>query len=271
MKHSKYRNSGLLFELLVRQVTAEALSNKPAHAANILKKYFSKGELAKEQKLYEIISISQTPSESKAEMILNTVCEANKKLKRTLLKKKRYDLIKEIKSHYNLDTFLQYRVPNYKTLASTYMLFEEGAEPQQIIDNKTTILEHITKKSIIKVDEVVEEYNKMDKDLRILTYRKLFENFNTKYSDLDSEQRLILKEYISTDPNTQEFKDFINKKLVEVKKQLKSLNHKVTDKTTQIKIDEVVLLLNEIPKDKSVKDETVTNLMQCYELIKSLK
>ena len=40
VKHSKYKNTGILFELLVRQITADTLDGKDSPARKILKNYF---------------------------------------------------------------------------------------------------------------------------------------------------------------------------------------------------------------------------------------
>ena len=51
IKHSKYKNTGLLFELLVRQITADTLNGGSSPSLNILKKSFANTELGKEYKL----------------------------------------------------------------------------------------------------------------------------------------------------------------------------------------------------------------------------
>ena len=90
IKHSKYKNTGILFELLVRQITSDTLSGKDSKATNILKKYFVKTELGREYKLYETLTKHKNLSEGKAEIIINTVIDTSKNLNRGALKRQKY-------------------------------------------------------------------------------------------------------------------------------------------------------------------------------------
>ena len=83
IKHSKFKNTGILFEVLVRKITADTLSGIDSAAINILKKHFVNTELGKEFKLYEAVFKSKNINDSKANVILNTVVESSKKLNRT--------------------------------------------------------------------------------------------------------------------------------------------------------------------------------------------
>jgi len=56
IKHSKFKNTGFIFELLVRQITSEIMSANKSVAEKILKEHFnSKKELSKELKLYQYL------------------------------------------------------------------------------------------------------------------------------------------------------------------------------------------------------------------------
>ena len=205
IKHSKYKNTGILFELLVRQITADTLSGKESSATNILKKYFTKTELGKEYKLYENFFKYTNISEAKANMVLNTLVESSKHLNRSILKRQKYNLIKEIKNHYNLEDFFKMKLPNYKAQASLFTLFEvynseNLSNPTQIIENKTSLLEYLTQSTIDKKEvknSILEEFKHQDKDIRVLTYRVLLEKFNDKYADLNENQKNTLKEFIN--------------------------------------------------------------------------
>ena len=105
IKHSKFKNTGILFELLVRQITTDTLSNKNSEALGILKKYFSKTELGREYKLYESLIKRTNLTEGKANLVIDTVLESAKQLNRSALKRQKYNLIKEIKNHYDLEQF----------------------------------------------------------------------------------------------------------------------------------------------------------------------
>ena len=256
IKHSKYKNTGILFELLVRQITADTLSGVDSKATNILKKYFVKTELGREYKLYETLSKHKNLSEGKAEIIINTVIESSKNLNRGALKRQKYNIIKEISSHYNLEDFFKTKLPNYKVYAALYTLVEiynseNLSNPDQIISNKIAILETLTAKPVSKQkveDDLLTEFQSYDKDLRILTYRVLLEKFNGKYASLNDNQKTVLKEFINSVDSTPKLKEFYNTKVGEIKEELNKLSAKVTDKAIKIKLNEVVNLLSPLTK-----------------------
>jgi hypothetical protein len=278
IKHSKYKNTGILFELLVRQITSDTLSGKDSKAATILKKYFVKTELGKEYKLYETLSKYKNLTEGKADIIINTVIESSKNLNRGALKRQKYNLIQEIQKHYNLDEFFKTKLPNYKIHASLYTLLEvynseNLSNPDQIINNKMTILEHLTSKNIVKQkveDNVLEEFKTYDKDLRILTYKVMLEKFNGKYDNLNNNQKIVLREFINSIDSTPKLKEFYNSKIEEIKSQLFKLTKKVENKATLIKLNEINNIILPLNKNSKVDTDNLVNLLQYYELLEEL-
>lgn len=282
IKHNKYKNTGLIFELLIRKLTSDIISNKDSHAVNIIKKYFTNTELSKEYKLYQSLMSSTNTiklNESKAESLVNSVLELSKKINKKSLKKDKYNLIKEIKTYYDLEDFFKTKVNNYKEYASIYILIEaqnstEFVDPSQIIKNKCTLLEYISNKNINKEqikDNVLEEYVSMDKGMRLLAYKILIEKFNKKYSLLYPEQKLILKEYINNISNSPKLKEFINSQLDNIKKEIKILFPTIDDPAVKIKINEILNLIKPLDKKDNVKDGDVLNILNHYELINELK
>jgi hypothetical protein len=279
IKHSKFKNTGILFELLVRQIASDTVSNKDSAAIGLVKKYFSKSELAKEYKLYQALITPKNLSEAKAETFINSTLEASLRLNKTALRKEKYNIIKEIRENYDLEEFFKAKINNYKQYAAAFNLIEahnslEFTEPQQIIDNKITLLEHITRKEINKEgvkDRVMEEYASMDKGSRILAYRMLLEKFNSKYATLSDRQKLTLKEFINNITNTTKLREFVNKNFSVITEEINALIPSITDKTTQIKLSEVVTLLKPLDKTQSVKDENIISLLQYYQLIEEIK
>jgi len=278
IKHSKYKNTGLLFELLVRQITADTLNGGESLSLNILKKSFANTELGKEYKLYESLFKSKNLSEGKAEITLNAILEATRKLNRSALRREKYNLINEIKKHYNINEFFKHQVPNYKGYAAFYKLIEiynsdKLSETDAIIDNKITILECLTELPVsqkkVKQD-LVEEFAKYDKDLRVLTYKVMLEKFNGKYANLNKGQKRVLKEFMNSIDNTPRLKEIYNNKINEVKKVLKLQAKKVKDDATKIKLLEVVKLLKEIDKGSRINNDDLINLLQYYELTEEL-
>ena len=279
IKHSKYKNTVILFELLVRQICSDTLSGNDSPAVNLVKKYFNKTELAKEHKIYQILINSKTLSEGKAESLLNSTLEVSTKLNRTLLRNEKYNLIKEIREKYNIEDFFKAKINNYKQYAAVNVLIEahnsnEFTEPSQIVENKITLLEHISRTDIDKnlvEDRLLKEFTELDKGMRLLIYKKLLEKFNSKYATLAEEQKEVLKEYINNISNTVKLREFINVKFSLVKKELKELIKKVDEPTTQIKLKEVINLIQPIEKTQNVKDENLVSLLQYYQLVNEIK
>jgi tyrosine-protein phosphatase YwqE len=277
VKHSKYKNTGILFELLVRQITSDTLSGVDSKAATILKKHFVKTELGKEYKLYETLLNNIKLSEGKADIIINTLLESAKYLNKSALRRQKYNLIKEIKANYDVDEFFKTKLPNYKTQAAFYTLLEmyDGVnqpEANQVISNKLILLEHLTSAPLTTVakDTLMEEFKSYDKDIRMLTYRALLEKFNSKYANLNEGQKSVLKEFINSVDNPSKLKDFYNTKVTEIKSDLTKLNKKVKDKTTQIKINEVSNILVTLDKNDKISNDDMTNLLHYYELLEEL-
>lgn len=279
IKHSKFKNTGILFELLVRQIASDTVSNKDSAAIGLVKKYFSKSELAKEYKLYQALITPKNLSEAKAETFINATLEASSRLNKTALRKEKYNIIKEIRESYDLEEFFKAKISHYKQYAAAFNLIEahnsqEFTAPQQIIDNKITLLEHITRKEVDKEgvkDRVMEEYGSMDKGTRILAYRMLLEKFNSKYATLSDTQKNVLKEFINNITNTTKLRDFVNKNFTVIAEEITQIIPTVTDKTTQIKLSEVVTLLKPLDKTQNVKDENIISLLQYHQLIEELK
>jgi len=278
IKHSKYKNTGILFELLVRQITADTLSGNDSKATSILKKYFVRTELGKEYKLYETLSKHKNLTEGKAEVVVNSVIESSKNLNRGALKRQKYNIIQEISKHYSLDEFFATKLPSYKVHAALYTLLEiynseNLSNPDQIINNKISILESLTTRAVSKQkveDDLMTEFQSYDKDLRILTYRVLLEKFNGKYASLNDNQKSVLKEFINSVDSTPKLKEFYNNKITEIKSELNTLAKKVTDKVVKIKLNEVNNMLLPLGKVSKVGNDDLVNLLQYYELLEEL-
>ncbi len=277
-KHSKIRNTGILFELLTRQITVDVLNNnKKAQATKILKEFFNKKtQLGREYELYKVLTTENYKSENKANHLVDAVVVARKKLNESSLKREKYNLIKEIKKNYNVSDFFMARIPNYKVNASIFKLFNsnQNENPTEKTQNLFTVVEHITRKTISskkKENVMVEGYKKQEKDLRLLAYGILVEKFNKKYSSLSVAQKKLLKEYINNISNTNSLKEFIESETIKVKKQLQSFLPSVDDKVTKIKLNEAVNQADTLMKGRIVEDKQVVTLMRYYQLVKELK
>jgi hypothetical protein len=282
IKHSKFKNTGFIFELLVRQITSEIMSANKSVAEAILKEHFnSKKELSKELKLYQYLINEKYNSEAKAEKFIDTICEARKRLDEKKLTKEKYNLIKEIKETYNLDEFIKSPISNYKTLASIYKIFEEITtdeqyDPTDIVGSRFTIAENIINTSIqnkdVKLkDAVMEEYKKQDEDLRAVSYKLLVESFNSKYKNLNEEQKSLLREYINNINNTGKLNEYVGKEVTNLVDSLKEIGSKISDKVTKIKLAETIANIRKVKSVKKIKEQHLSALMMSYELINELK
>jgi hypothetical protein len=274
VKHSKYKNTGILFELLTRQLTADTIAGDNPRALSIIKKYFSgDSALLKEYKIYHTFTSQKYKEDSKATMLIDTLIEAHGKLNKSQLKREKYNLIKEIKETYDINNFFKAKIDNYKVMASIFNLLEnKNATPTSIVNSKSTLLEHITiKPKTIKKDTVLENFSKQDKDTRLLTYKVLLEKFNDKYSGLQDNQKILLKEYVNSVTNSPALKTFINQEIKEVKDTLIKYSKKVEDKAVAVKLTETKNMIKPLCKKSFVNDDNVINLLNYYELVNELK
>ena len=280
IKHSKYKNTGLIYELLVKQIAADTLSKNESPALSILRKYFAgKTTLAKELKLYEYILKNTNLADAKAETVISTITEISRKLNQNTLKNQKYNIISEIKENYNIDEFFGIQVRDYKALAALYCLLEAQnsstlVNPEFLVSNKMTILEHLTSKEVTKEevkDTLIEEYSKYDKDLRLLTYKILLEKFNKNYKNFLPEQKNILKEFITSVNSTTRLKNLVNEELEKIKIKIDKFSGKIKDEVVKIKLQEVLKNLEPVKKTEKITDNHLINLMQYYDLVNEMQ
>ena len=279
VKHSKIKNTGILFELLSRQITVDVMNgDDKSKSVEVLKKYFNeKTELGKENQLYQVLLKENYNSSRKAEKLVDAVIRAREKLQNKKLRNEKYNLIKEIKKNYTVEDFFRARIPNYKVYASIYKTFLAETtpvfDPKEEVDSNFSIIEHITRNKVKPRDtdsKVISEFKNEDKDLRLLSYQLMVDNFNGKYKNLNSMQRNLLKEYVNNISNTNKLREFINSEVVKIKQILNKILPRVSDDITKIKLTEAIKQTDTLSKGKIVKDKQVVSLMRYYELIKEL-
>jgi len=274
-KHSKIKNTGILFELLVRQVASDTLSSDKSEAIRIIKEYFSnKTQLGKELQLYQTIIKEKFNNERQADKFIDAVITSRKTLNKSKLRREKYNLIKEIKEHYDLQKFTKARVDNYRTLASTYNIFENTSlRPADSVRLRYNLIEAVTNKKTHKAvkKQIVSEYQQQDKDLQLLSYQILVDKFNEKYGDLTPKQKKVLREYINNVSNTNNLKELISTEVPHIKRTLQRKMKSIKDPVMRIKLKEVVKQANRLGRRNVIKDQEVLSLMRFYELIKELK
>jgi len=279
VKHSKIKNTGILFELLSRQITVDVMNgNDKSKSVEVLKKFFNeKTELGKENQLYQVLLKENYNSTRKAEKLVDAVIRAREKLQNKKLRSEKYNLIKEIKKNYVVEDFFRARIPNYKVYASIFKTFLAETtpvfDPKEEVDSNFSIIEHITRNKVKPRDtdsQIISEFKNEDKDLRLLSYQLMVDNFNGKYKSLNSMQRNLLKEYVNNISNTNSLREFINSEVVKIKQILNKILPRVIDDITKIKLTEAIKQVDTLSKGRIVKDKQVVALMRYYELIKEL-
>ena len=277
LKHSKYKNTGILFEMLVRKLTSETLSSNKSVTVDIIKKYFGKNtELSKELQLYNALLKEQFKSEAQALDYIRTVKSTHDKLNQTTLKRQRYNLVKEISERFNFDGISKIHINNYKTLASIYMIFEyqETDNPKQLLECKNVILENSmlsAKPKRIEKDVVIETFESQPKEIRLLAYKMLVDKFNEKYSGLDESQKQLLNKYIINVNDTKALKEYVEIIIPQIKTALSNQAKTITDKATQIKVQKLSEMLCTVENMKTIKESHVLSLLRYFDLIRELK
>jgi len=282
-KHSKIRNTGLLFELLTRQITADILGGKDESAArDILFRCFGKDrELRKELYLYQCLLKENIRNQADADRLIQIVLEKRKVLDESKLKYEKFNLIREIKEKYSLVDFLKSNVKDYKSLASVYKLFESYNNHdtkfniQEILQAKNTLVENmcVTKAEAqnSETNRLLEAYKKENESVRMLSYKILIDTFNKKYSVLNENQKVLLREYINNISNTNNLNDYVATEYTRLAEEIKKMNETIDSEVTKIKLNEICKQLEKTKPRGSVKDNHVMVLLLSYELLKEIQ
>ncbi len=284
IKHNKLRNTGILFELLARQITSDVMENKKEGVAvKLMREFFNtKKELGKELMLYRAFFNVQNLSEQKAFQLLKLVTEQRKNLDQTALDTQKYLLIKEIKKNFDLKEFFAARIPSYKIYASIYKNFDAATNGindtttiEELANSQFTIVEHLSgkapSKEIREHNELSKIIRSQDDDIRFLSYKILIERFNEKYKGLDESQKKLLQEYIYNISNTSKLKSYTQTESRRLAKEIAQSSNKVKDKVVRIKLGEVVSQLQKVQTATVIKENHMTALLIGYEILKELK
>jgi len=279
LKHSKYKNTGILFELLVQKLTSETMSSNRTVTADLIKKYFGKNtELSKELCMYTSLIKETFASEAQSFEYIRTMKLSHSKLNQSLLKRQRYNLIKEISEKFLFENMSKMHIPNYKSLASICMIFEnnETANPKQLLECKHAIFNHgrnIKSNQLLtnEKDLVLEAFKSQSTDMRLLTYKLIVDKFNQKYSVLDESQKQLLNKYITNVNDTTALKEYIQTIIPKIKTQLATQSKQITDTVTKIKVKKLSEMLCTVENMKTIKESHVLSLLRYFDLIRELK
>lgn len=283
IKHSKYKNTALLFELLNRQIAVDLFNDESdSRAVALVREYFSgDSELANEYALYQALLDERYARREKAETLIDQVLDARKKLDEGVLSKQKYALVGDIKESYPFDDFFQTRVENYREMASVYKLFKTLDEsvryrPQDLVECRFTLMEHIQRDesdSALPSDvrDQLRERAEGSRAIRAMAQRLMIERFNDKYGVLSEQQRDLLRRYINNVSNTNGLSTHIDEELDRLDAKIEELSDLVEERVTRIKVDQARQMIPELRSDGPVTEKQVHGLLMFYELVNRIK
>jgi len=283
IKNNKIKNTGIMFETLARQITADVLdeSKSSSEAMQIVKKYFNKNsELRKELQLYQQLTKKNFTNESKASSFVDIIVQARKQLNNSKLRNEKYNIIKELRDKFPIDKLFSSKIDNYHIYASIYKLFEysdvlnEVSNPEDLIKAKFAIVEFMCKgeTSREKIPDEIKELQNEDKTVKLLTQQLLIEKFNEKYNTkLNTNQKELIRDYIHNVSNTQTLNEIITKHTTRILKEINSLTKQIPDPAIKIKVDQIGKEIKVISEKKNIKDNYIVGILRTYELIAEIK
>jgi len=207
LKHTKIKNTGIIYEILARQVVSDILANKPSIAQEILNKYLlnPSTDLYREYYVYYSLSKNRFSDERRASEFVNEVIDYHKKLNSKEIESAKYKLIGEIRKRMDINKLFEIRITDYKVLASVYKLLRakslnEQMDIKTMVDAKYIVIDNLLGKFDVKPQsefaDILEEFENCDNSVRNLSYKKLIDKFNSKYASLNGSQKELLRKYI---------------------------------------------------------------------------
>ena len=282
IKHNKIKNTGILFELLTRQITSDVLQGKSTSIAeSIMQRHFNpKTDLGKELMLYRsFFNITQL-TEAKAFRFIELLMKQRSKINEDKLSTQKFNLIRDIKEHYDLKAFAKSRVPSYKIYASIYQLFEvNGSQDRFDVDSvaapQFTLVEHLMGQSNVeavnKERKIMESVRSKTQSGRIQSYTQLLEQFNQKYAHLSDKQKTLIREYMYNSPTSNTLQKVINKEAKELHEKIEAVLGKVENTVTQIKLREMLSQLDKLSEVAVIKENHITSMLFAYEIYQELQ
>jgi len=273
MSHNKKRNVGIIYELLVRAVSAYLIENdkhRAQLALNIISKHYNKNtELFKEFRLLNALVKSSIKDTSVAAAILTESKAATRRFDAQKLDKEKSSLIREI-NHTLVDVdFYHRRVPEYKAYATIQTLLNTWREGDRSNLTDVVLMETKTVEWLTTEKEQNNINENVDKNVDSLVVKLMNEKFNSKYDDkLTHHQKDLIKEYVFSIQNDNGIT--IKTKSIKIQndalKELQAIKQTEKNRIILEKIDLVkkkieALDLNEIDDSKLAKLMTLTQLV----------
>jgi hypothetical protein len=273
LKHSKVKNTGVIFEILTRLLVTETLNQSEQKSLRLIKRHFGKNsELLRELLLYQSLQ-ERAKSPGSATRMVDIVLDSYRTLSRPKLSREKYNLIGDIQKIYDINEFFSTRVSNYKLLASIYKMMEYAPSdnPSEHINCREFIVESLSSTPSEEQENETEAlWKQQPSDVRKLGFKIIVERFDRKYQGLSERQRGLLSRYINSNTTSEEFRNYVYTEVTHLRSELSKVADQIVDDVLTIKVREAVNLTETILASRVVKDEHLSAMLKYYELIEVL-
>ena len=270
MKHNKKRNTAVLYEVIIRELTKAMVGGDKARKSSIIKivKENFKGNtlLAKDLDLYKAVLETKEVDHYTAEKIIFQARTQKMAINHRQLFAEQTKLVDTINKRINVDAFNTF-VPNYKSLATVFQIFHPKTKTKSRVLLEKQMIEAMTCTAKSEKD--------LMKPIDNLTYKTFVNKFNEKYSDsLLEEQKNLLTRYVTSfSDNGLELKAFLSE---EIPRLFQKVNESL--ECTEIKSDEYmtskteqVLEILKTTGDRKVDNALVHDVLRIQNLVKELQ
>ncbi len=278
LKHSKCKNTLFLHTVLIQQAVRDVMqSKKPnSNAYKIFNKYFNKNSLLHQQ--YKLYKTLYTPpsvidgNSQRAKEYVQTVIKSYNKLDKNKITMLKYNLIKQIKQHYDIDVMFQMDVDDYKIYASINKLFESQSyqyQPVGVIQNKYLVVQNVatrTKKNQIQQDKEIKKQTQKQ------SLEQAVQQFNDKYSMvLNESQKRLVKIYIGGISDSKGLLQSVQKQIDKINTRIDNVLAKSSkNQVLKIKLKQIQNQLSKVKSKKVIKESTIIGLLQIHQLFKEM-
>tara|TARA_B100001250_G_scaffold399466_1_gene408903 strand:+ start:465 stop:1295 length:831 start_codon:yes stop_codon:yes gene_type:complete len=270
LKHNKKRNTAFVYEALVRELTESVVKNnknKQNKIVSIIKEYFTgSSTLREELDLYKSIYETRDIEKTTAEKIMYQVKEKHEELDKKRLFQEQSALINKINRTLTNKVYNNF-VPNYKTIASVYSIFQDALP----VKDRVILEENIVDQMSSSLDAA----KSMQQPIDSLTYKTFVSKFNEEYSSgLNESQKNLLGHYISSfADNGVEMKIFLNEEVGRLKDELRNSKNMKTisdNNALKEKFEKVYDILDNT-KNKEIDVETLEIILSAQQLLEEIK
>ena len=270
LKHNKKRNTAFVYEALVRELTESVVKNnknKQNKIVSIIKDHFTgQSVLKRELDLYRSIYETRDIEKTTAEKIVLQVKEEHDSLDKRRLFQEQSALINKINKTLSSKVYNNF-VPNYKTIASVYSIFQEALP----VKDRVLLEENIIDQMSASVETKQEDQQPIDS----LVYGSFAAGFNEEYSSkLNESQKQLLNNYISSFvDNGLELKVYLNEEVGSLKDRLlriKNSEQFSQDISLKEKIEQVYNVLDKT-KEREIDTQTLEIVLNTQQLLEEIE